>query len=201
MQIIPYPGQQKKSLENKKTAVTKKSTPPPSLATQTEARKLSNPTGKLNTSFLGIKDLCEQGNAKTKAPEEESIKDKPREPFTLDQLRMNWRKFAFKMRDEGQDTLFSALTGRDPVLQEDHLIKHFVDNDVQLRFLKSNETKLLGYLRKELKNWLIKLEIEEGSEENGAKKLYSGKEKYEDMAERNPHLKTLRQKFKLDIDF
>jgi DNA polymerase-3 subunit gamma/tau len=114
---------------------------------------------------------------------------------------MTWRKFAFKMRDEGQDTLFTALTGRDPILKEENAVTHYVDNDVQLRFLQTNETKLMGYLRKELQNWSISLTIEEGSEENGEKKLYSGKEKFEDMAERNPHLKTLRQKFKLDIDF
>ena len=90
---------------------------------------------------------------------------------------------------------------RDPILKEDNVVVHFVDNDVQLRFLKTNETKLLGFLRKELKNWSITISIEEGSAENGEKKLYSGKEKFEDMAERNPHLKTLRQKFKLDIDF
>lgn len=114
---------------------------------------------------------------------------------------MTWRKYAYKMRDEGQDTLFTALTGRDPILKEDTTVVHYVDNDVQLRFLKTNETQLAGYLRKTLKNWSIQVIIEEGAEENGTKQLYSGKEKFENMADRNPHLKTLRQKFKLDIDF
>ncbi len=162
---------------------------------------MTNPTGKLNNSFLGIKELYEQGQQKEKKPEQETNKDKPHESFSLDQLKMTWRKFAFKMRDEGQDTLFTALTGRDPILGEDNLVTHYVDNDVQLRFLQTNETKLMGYLRKELKNWSISLKIEEGSADNGEKKLYSGKDKFEDMADRNPHLKTLRQKFKLDIDF
>lgn len=114
---------------------------------------------------------------------------------------MTWRKYAYKMRDEGQDTLFTALTSRDPILKEDTTVVHYVDNDVQLRFLKTNETQLTGYLRKTLKNWSIQVIIEEGAEENGTKQLYSGKEKFENMADRNPHLKTLRQKFKLDIDF
>lgn len=179
----------------------KQNAPSPAIHTQKEARKLTNPTGKLNNSFLGIKELYEQGQQKKKEPEQESTQDKPRKSFSLDELRMTWRKFAFKMRDEGQDTLFTALTGRDPILKEENAVTHYVDNDVQLRFLQTNETKLMGYLRKELQNWSISLTIEEGSEENGEKKLYSGKEKFEDMAERNPHLKTLRQKFKLDIDF
>lgn len=201
--IIPFKGQSDNPGKKSSGEGTKKKTapPPPIVAEQKEAKKLSNPTGKLNNSFLGIKELYEQGQQKTKNPEEENNTNKPREKFTLDELRMTWRKFAFKMRDEGQDTLFTALTGRDPILKEDTHVVHYVDNDVQLRFLKTNETQLVGFLRKSLKNWSIQISIEEGTADNGNKKLYSGKEKFEDMAERNPHLKTLRQKFKLDIDF
>tara|TARA_B100000508_G_scaffold141093_1_gene146649 strand:+ start:174343 stop:174996 length:654 start_codon:yes stop_codon:yes gene_type:complete len=201
VQIIGFPGQSEKPTKQPKVKQNKQDAPPPTIPTQKEARKLSNPTGKLNNSFLGIKELYEQAEKKGTQPKEEINTNKPQEKFSLDQLRMSWRKFAFQMRDEGQDTLFTALTGRDPILKEDNVVVHFVDNDVQLRFLKTNETKLLGFLRKELKNWSITISIEEGSAENGEKKLYSGKEKFEDMAERNPHLKTLRQKFKLDIDF
>lgn len=202
VQIISFPGQSDQPhKQQSKTSENKKNVAPPVVETQKEARKLTNPTGKLNNSFLGIKELYEQGQQKDKQPEEESNHSKPQEEFSLDELRMAWRKFAFKMRDEGQDTLFTALTGRDPVVNESNIVTHYVDNDVQLHFLQTSETKLMGYLRKELKNWSISLKIEEGSAENGEKKLYSGKDKFEDMAERNPHLKTLRQKFKLDIDF
>lgn len=113
---------------------------------------------------------------------------------------MAWRKFAFKAKEESMGTLYTAMIGSDPEIGENFLIKHKVDNDVQLGFIKTHETTLVGYLRKELNNWSVQLEIYEQTAEDGGK-LYSSKDKFNDMAERNPHLKTLRQKFKLDIDF
>jgi hypothetical protein len=76
-----------------------------------------------------------------------------------------------------------------------------VDNEVQKTFIDSNETKLLSFLRKELENWEITIECTVGTEESTNKKLYSGQDKFKDMAERNPQLKVLQQRFKLDIDF
>jgi len=142
-----------------------------------------------------------QGDKASEKEEQSRDTNKPMEKFSLDDLKMNWRKYAFQAKENGLDTLFTALTMRDPVLEEDNLIRHYVDNDVQKTFLSTHETDLLGYLRRELKNWSIQLKVEEGSEENGEKKLYSGQDKFKDMIERNPHLKTLQQKFKLDVDF
>jgi DNA polymerase-3 subunit gamma/tau len=175
--------------------------PPPNISKNKEARKLANPTGKLDSSYLSIKDLMSQGDKTSEKEEQSRDTNKPMEKFSLDDLKMNWRKYAFQAKENGLDTLFTALTMRDPVLEEDNLIRHFVDNDVQKTFLQTHETDLIGFLRRELKNWSIKLKVEEGSEDNGEKKLYSGQDKFKDMIERNPHLKTLQQKFKLDVDF
>ncbi|MEX1190531.1 MAG: hypothetical protein WED10_08125 [Brumimicrobium sp.] len=142
-----------------------------------------------------------EGDKKSVKEEESRDTNKPMNKFSLDDLKMNWRKYAFKAKDNGLDTLFTALTMRDPILEENNLIKHFVDNDVQKSFLQTHETELLGFLRRELKNWSIQLKVEEGTSDNGEKKLYSGQEKFKDMIDRNPHLKTLQQKFKLDVDF
>jgi len=199
--IIPYKGQQERPQKNPKTSQNKESEQPERVPQQKEAKKLTNPTGKLDRRFLGIKDLYAESDQQNKANKEVARSDQPKNAFSIDELKMTWRKFAFEMRDKGMDTLFTALTTRDPELKEDYTIVHYVDNDVQLKFLQTNETQLLGHLKKTLKNGLIQLKIEEGSQDNGTKKLYSGKDKYEAMIERNPHLKTLRQKFKLDIDF
>ncbi|PWH86655.1 hypothetical protein [Brumimicrobium oceani] len=165
-----------------------------------EARKLSAPTRRLNNSYLGINDLMSKANEKKVEVQEETTDNRPTDSFSIDELRMTWRKFAFKAKEEGMGTLYTAMIGNDPEIAENYLIKHRVDNDVQMGFIKTHETTLVGYLRKELNNWSINLSIIEETVEGGGK-FFSSQDKFNDMAERNPHLTTLRQKFKLDIDF
>ncbi|WP_299200995.1 hypothetical protein [Brumimicrobium sp.] len=165
-----------------------------------EAKKLTSPTRKLNKSYLGINELMAQATEKKETViEEEDTGKRPKDPFTIDELRMSWRKYAFKAKEDELGTLYTAMIGRDPEIGENFSIKHTVDNDVQLGFIKTHETNLVGYLRKELNNYSIQLTVKEETAADG--KLFSSKDKFEDMAERNPHLKTLRQRFKLDIDF
>jgi len=164
-----------------------------------EAKKLTSPTRKLNKSYIGINDLLAKNNEKKEAVvQEEETGDRPKDSFSIDDLRMSWRKFAFKAKEDEIGTLYTAMIARDPVIGENFQVKHTVDNDVQLGFIKAHETNLVGYLRKELNNYSIQLTIKEETAAEG--KLFSSKDKFDDMAERNPHLKTLRQKFKLDID-
>lgn len=140
-----------------------------------------------------------KANEKKEDVQVESNENRPSDSFSIDDLRMAWRKFAFKAKEEGLGTLYTAMIGSDPSIGENFLIKHRVDNDVQLGFIQTHETTLVGYLRKELNNWSIQLKITEETVEGG--KFFSSQDKFNDMAERNPHLTTLRQKFKLDIDF
>ena len=137
----------------------------------------------------------------TKASNGEFEKDKPKKQFTYDDLIMTWKRFAFQCKEEGMDTLYAALSGRDPKVNlETFMITHEIDNTVQKTFLESNEARLMSFLRTELENFSVSLTIIEITGDD-SKKLYSGKDKFEDMAKRNPHLQTLQKRFKLDIDF
>src|SRR5690554_8184655 len=73
------------------------------------------------------------------------------------------------------------MIGRDPEIGENFSIKHTVDNDVQLGFIKTHETNLVGYLRKELNNYSIQLTVKEETAADG--KLFSSKDKFEDRSE------------------
>lgn len=127
--------------------------------------------------------------------------DQPTNAFSYDDLKMAWKKYAYKAKEQGLDTLFTAMTSRDPSLESDYKVEHLVDNQIQKSFVDQNLTGVVTFLRQELQNWAIDLTISVGGEDAQNKKLYSGKDKFNDMAERNPHLKTLQQRFKLDIDF
>lgn len=199
--ILSFPNQPQKKEQLKKTIIKSENNDdvkPVSL--HREAKKLSNPTGNLKSEILSIKEL-KQKLSNTNQNEREDLDDKPSNYFSYDDLKMAWRKFAYKAKEQGLDTLFAAITVRDPKLEDDYKLVHTVDNDVQKDFLIKNETNLLTFLRNELKNWKIELTCEVSKEENASKTLYSGQDKFKDMAQRNPHLKTLLQRFKLDIDF
>ena len=202
VKIISFPGQNEKQTKSeKKLIVSKKNTedlPRPSL--NREAKVLKAPTGNLKSSYLSIKEL-QNAEVKKENKQQDLTADKPKNNFSFDDLKMAWRKFAYKSKENGLDTLFTAMTSRDPQLESDYEVIHTVDNGVQQTFVVQNETSILTFLRQELQNWSISLTVNIETEENSNKQLYSGQDKFKDMAERNPHLKTLQQRFKLDIDF
>ena len=127
--------------------------------------------------------------------------NQPTKAFAYDDLKMTWRKYAYIVKEKGLDTLYAALVATDPILQDNYVIQLSVANDVQKNFVDANETDLLSYLRKELENYTISLKCEVSTEQSNQKELYSGQDKFKDMVARNPHLKTLQQRFKLDIEF
>ena len=94
-----------------------------------------------------------------------------------------------------------GMTCQDPQLEDEYTIIHAFDNSTQLNFFKDHEAEVMAYIREQLQNYSIQLNTKVESEASNQKQLYSGQDKFKDMAERNPHLKTLKQRFKLDIDF
>jgi DNA polymerase-3 subunit gamma/tau len=186
-------------LPRKKVAPTGDA-PPVAMSFHKEVKVLTKPTGNLKGSYLSIKEsqdkLRQEGSEKI-----ESNDGKPKNDFSKDELIIAWKKFAYQCKQEGMDTLYASLSARDPKLNKETLVvTHEVDNTIQKSFLETNETKLATFLRNELQNWGIKIQFEDVKGEE-VKQLYSGKEKFEDMAKRNPHLLTLQKRFKLDIDF
>lgn len=200
VEIIPFSGQTKHEKDAKPVIKSPAKEIAPVVEMQKEVRVLTSPTGNLKTSYLSIKEMQEQQSI-AKASSGELEKDKPKKQFTYDDLIMTWKRFAFQCKEEGMDTLYAALSGRDPKVNlETFMITHEIDNTVQKTFLESNEARLMSFLRTELENFSVSLTIVEITGDD-SKKLYSGKDKFEDMAKRNPHLQTLQKRFKLDIDF
>lgn len=200
VEIIPFTGQTKHEKDDKPVLKSPAKEIAPVVEMQKEVKVLASPTGNLKTSYLSIKEMQEQQRI-SKTSNGEFEKDKPKKQFTYDDLIMTWKRFAFQCKEEGMDTLYAALSGRDPKVNlETFMITHEIDNTVQKTFLESNEARLMSFLRTELENFSVSLTIIEITGDD-SKKLYSGKDKFEDMAKRNPHLQTLQKRFKLDIDF
>ena len=117
------------------------------------------------------------------------------EPFSQDELSDKWRKFAYSVKLKDLD-LYSTLTFNEPVLKEGFLVQLAIFNQAQAVDVNNRKVELLNYLRNQLNNTKIDLElvIDKEAETKG---LYSIKDKYEKLVEINPAVEVFRKKFDL----
>lgn len=198
--LINFPGQGEKKTTNKPTQETTPTVSYGSFSTKKEVKTLDQPTGNIHTNLLSIKDLSKPKSS-DKSLENINIDNKPKTNFSLDDLKIHWRKFAFKMKNEGNDTIYLAMVKRDPKVTSDFVILHEVDNQVQIDYIQTHISELIDYLRENLKNWAIQISfsINESIEENI--QLQTGKDKFNALARKNVNLYTLQKTFNLDIEY
>ncbi|MCA6378677.1 MAG: hypothetical protein IM606_07385 [Cytophagales bacterium] len=120
----------------------------------------------------------------------------PDRPFTDDELSEVWGKLAESRKD--QAAIYHLLC-RGYLREGNTLIIH-LNNPVEEPLLQSLRTDLVSYLRESLGN--NSLQMRSLMVEMAANKMiYTNKEKFEAMAQKNPLLLELRDKFGLDPDF
>lgn len=129
------------------------------------------------------------------------LSNMPMNDYHIDDFKMAWRRFAHILKENGDKTYYNALIKRDPIQKNDDQFILQVDNEVQIDTIRLRISELLGYLRKELRNYNIdvKLEITNNPEEEV--KFQTGKDKFAALARKNPNLHTLKKAFNLDIEF
>ncbi len=121
--------------------------------------------------------------------------------FTQEDLLNVWHKFVQLMTTEKRMQLASTLSTNEPILKDNYSIEHAVTNKAQDEEFKKNKLELLAYLQKELKNTGINIETVIKEPDPSTKKAYTSKEKFKQMAEKNPALDELRKQLDLDIDY
>ena len=125
----------------------------------------------------------------------------PYERYDMDDIKMMWRRYAHKIKEEGKTTFVSALTRRDPIFREEHLFVLEVDNQVQIDYIKPLMPDFIGYLRKHVKNYSINVIIELTKNPEADVQHLTGKDKFSKLARKNPNLHTLKNMFNLDIEY
>jgi len=200
VKIIPFPNQNLREKAPKATAKPSVKKTAKNMMVKPEPKVMETPTGKLSTSSLSIKKMLEK-------KEEESgggaidLSNMPRNPYGYDDLKMAWRKFAFEMKNDGKETFYNAMIKREPKRVGDDEYVMEVDNQVQIDYIRPALSELLGFVRKDLKNYdiMIRLEITNNPEEEV--KYQTGKDKFAALARKNPNLHTLKNTFNLDIEY
>lgn len=130
-----------------------------------------------------------------------NLSEMPKKTFHFDELKMVWKQLAFSMKDKGLETVYFALTKRDPKILNNFEIHHECDNQIQIDIIQSNLSEIIEFVRLKLQNYSIQLffEVIEKQEENA--KLLTGKDKFNVLAKKNANLYSLQKTFNLDIDY
>jgi DNA polymerase-3 subunit gamma/tau len=163
-------------------------------------KKVHAPIGALSTQTLSIKKMMEKIEEQNEL--ENDISKLPQKEFSIDDLKMIWRRYAFEAKEKGMETLYNALVKRDPHKISETSFELIVDNQVQVDYIQPYLPEIIGRFRKELENYLLDILIvmSEKEEEEDIKFL-TGKDKFASLARKNPNLHTLKNTFNLDIDF
>ena len=121
--------------------------------------------------------------------------------FSQKLLEEKWNEFAEIKNKEGKIGLFTTLTKQTPKLLDDFLIKFILDSEVQKMEFQTQNQLLLDFLRAELKNGHIQLVLELTKFDNPKLTQLTSKERFFQMAEKNPDLHIFKEKFNLDLEF
>ena len=134
-------------------------------------------------------DVASNGDSDPVAPKSD-------QPFTDDQLREAWMEFATTRKMYHAE--YHLLTQEYEIIN--HQIVVHLHNPVQETILDTLRADVTSYLREILKNSTIQV-VGELKETTDKKLMYTNREKFDHLAEKNPAIKQLKDRLGLDPDF
>lgn len=199
--------QSKKQAEELKNTKTK-STPPvvsPSVSQPVEPKKrvVSSLKGKFKSAGgISIKHGVYKASSQEESQGEDTDNfiNKPASQFTQDQLVASWRSFAKKCSDEGKNIFSSILLRFDPELKDNFVVVFGIEHNSALMEFDTQKQALLNYIRKVLNNYHLTITVEMRAPKS-EKVVYTNRDRYNRLSEKNDALKELVRKLDLEVDF
>jgi DNA polymerase-3 subunit gamma/tau len=124
----------------------------------------------------------------------------PKNAFTNEVLENTWDRYANDLKEKGKTNLATALLNKRPVLKENFFIEFTINNKAIEESINEDKMTFLGYLRKELNNYSIQLNLVMTTVEDKTN-LYTASDRYKRLSEKNPIINKFRQAFDLDVEF
>lgn len=153
-------------------------------------KEYGRPKSTLNIFRNGAKQNAKISEEKT------SLNRDPDKPILLEGLKSAWREFAEQRKNQIAEY---QLLQRDYVLS-DAVITLQLSNAIEEPLLQNIRGQLTAFLRHKLGNNSIAvmgvLELT-----SSKKVIYTNKEKFDHLAEKNPTLNDLKERLGLDTDF
>ncbi|TCC86471.1 DNA polymerase III subunit gamma/tau [Pedobacter frigiditerrae] len=120
-----------------------------------------------------------------------------KESFTEEQFLDLWKVYTQKAKDADKIHLYT-LMNNDPIINGTE-ITVLVENLALESTLQDEKVDLLNFLRSALKNYDLQIVSKKG-ENTTKKRIYTNKDKYAYMVEKNPQIEEMRKRFNLDIN-
>jgi DNA polymerase-3 subunit gamma/tau len=143
------------------------------------------------TSITEKKTFSEDENKESKNHETSN--------FTQQELITAWEKYSYLCKDE-QPRMYNTLSTQIPVLKENFEIELLLNNLLQEEEVNRIKPSLLDFLCNELKNKKIVLTTRLAQPDELNKKLYTNKEKFDHLAQKNPGLISFKQQLGLELE-
>lgn len=124
------------------------------------------------------------------------ISGNEKEPFTEEDFLSYWKIYTQKAKDTDKIHLFT-LMNNDPILNGTEITVQ-VENLALESVLQDEKVEILNFLRSSLRNFDLQI-VTKKAENLGTKRIYTNKDKYTYMVDKNPQLEELRRRFNLDL--
>ncbi|WP_199120698.1 DNA polymerase III subunit gamma/tau [Pedobacter sp. ASV28] len=154
---------------------------------------------KTSTSSSLIPSLTDL-NRSLNAEEEKGpqyISGNEKQEFSEETFLKFWQQYTQKAKQDDKIHLFTLLSSNKPIIEGAN-ITVLVENLALESTLQDEKIDLLNFLRSNLKNFELQLSAKR-IESKKTTRIYSNKDKYTYLVEKNPNLEELRKRFNLDI--
>jgi hypothetical protein len=166
----------------------------PEVKQPTVAKESSRPKTTFNLNNIGKTTPKAVEEKKEEETKNNTAADKPIE---LETLKKAWSEFAELRKNQLAEY---QLLKRDFVLQDNKVIIT-LSNPIEEPFLQGIRTSLITYLRDKLSNSSLMVVGVMQELQSARPMIYTNKEKFDYLLEKNPALKELQERFGLDADY
>ena len=144
-----------------------------------------------------LTDLSSGNNLDTEDKGPQYVRGNEKQAFTKEQLLARWNEYAEKARANDKIHLYTLLSSNEPLVDGFH-ITVLVENIALEATLQDEKIELLNFLRGNLSNFDIQV-FAKRVEPKQSDRIYTNKDKYAYLVEKNPQLEEFRQRFNLDL--
>ena len=160
-------------------------------------KKTVKPTGSLSGLVAGRSMLISLEEEGQESGKELSDTSALKADYDADRVKRAWAKLAVDLREKNKVGLAATLANGD-FRFDDPTIRFTVANDVQFEEMKECSTELLHFIRMEVGNGAIALDVQVSELEAPAEFL-TPKDRYMNWAAEHPSLEVLRKRLDLDL--
>jgi DNA polymerase-3 subunit gamma/tau len=144
-----------------------------------------------------LKDVTKTAEAMLE--EDPYIKGTAKEDYTQEDFAKCMNDYVAKLKTEGKKNLLTIFTTNPPKPLSTNNYEIIVENKVQENLFRDERPNLHNFLRTKLKNFDIEISARI-DEKEVVKRPYTASEKFHYMANKNPAILDLKNKFNLDFD-